>query len=144
MHYLRPYILLPIALAVFACRSSSGARYLVTSSPIDVGLGIRLCVALDLDDEKGLWWWGEGASGCDSRSTGPDLFRGEQAKVSKPRGTQPGTAAFRVGTHSDARPYIDVNLLVEGRTLHAPETNDRVTLEDRNDLAITERPPRGK
>lgn len=140
----RPYILLLIAFAILACRSSSSARYLVTSSPIDVGLGIRLCVALDLHDEKGLWLWGEGASGCGSRSTGPGLFQGEQTKVTRPRGTQPGTAAFRLGTHSAERPYIDVKLLVEGTILHALETNDRVALEDRDDLAIPEEPMRGR
>jgi len=37
-----------------------------------------------------------------------------------------------------------VKLLVEGRALHALETNDRVVLEDRDDLAIPEEPMRGR
>jgi hypothetical protein len=137
-------LLLLLAFTAFDCRSPSNARYLVTTSPIDVGLGIRLCVALDAADESGLWWWGEGASGCGSRSTGPGVFRAEQAKITGPRGTQPWTAAFRLGTHSAERPYIDVTLVLEGRTLHALETGDRVALKERNDLAIPDQPPRGE
>jgi hypothetical protein len=136
--------ILLLTLTAIACRSSSGARYLVTASPIDVGLGIRLCVAVEPRDERGLWWWGEGASGCTSRSTGPGLFRGEQVQITRRRGTQPWTAAFRLGTHSAERPYIDVRLRLERGTLHALESGDRVALEERKDLAILEQPPRGR
>ena len=136
----RSHILLVVAFAILACRASSSARYLVTSSPIDVGLGIRLCIALDPRDQSGVWWWGAGAAGCASRSTGPDVFRGEQAKVSKSRGAEPAEAGFRLGTHSSARPFIDVRLVIEGRTLRALESNDRVALEDRRDLVIPEKP----
>jgi hypothetical protein len=140
---LRIQTILLLTLTGCACRSS-GARYLITTSPIDVGLGIRLCVAVDPRDETGLWWWGEGASGCRSRSTGPDLFRAEQARITRARGIQPWTAAFRLGTHSAAQPYIDVTLLIQGTTLHSTQSNDRVPLEDRKDLAIPEQPPRGR
>src|SRR5687768_9132925 len=84
-------------------------RYQVTASPIDVGNGIRLCVAIDPADSQGVWWWGPGASGCASRSTGPGVFRADQATVSQ---SPPTAVGFRLGTHSATRPFIDVRMVI--------------------------------
>ena len=77
-------------------------RYLVTTSPIDVGDGIKRCLAVDPRDRGGVWWWQAGYSGSDSRSTGPDLFHPDDATVSGASGST--TIGFRLGTHSDTRP----------------------------------------
>lgn len=68
-------------------------RYLVTASPIDVGVGSgRLCVAVDPSDPKGVWWWQPGKD-CSSRSTGPTVFHAEEAVVAA--SPQAGTADIR-------------------------------------------------
>ena len=74
-------------------------RYLVTSSAIDVGRGIRLCIAVDPRDPHGVWWWQPGASGCTSRSTGPTVFHADQAAVSPSARPEVTTVSFRLGLH---------------------------------------------
>ena len=60
-------------------------RYVVTASPIKVGVvSGALCIAVDVHDQQGVWWWEPGRSGCSSRSTGPGVFHAEQAKVGQP------------------------------------------------------------
>jgi len=117
-------------------------KYLVTASAIDVGDGIKLCLAVDPDDEKGLWWWGAGRTGCDSRSTGPGLFRGDDAIVS--RAAKSTTIGFRLGTHSATRPFIDVRLVLEDQTLRSLESGERVAVQRRTNLDVPERPPTGR
>jgi hypothetical protein len=73
------------AVALLACQpapgQSSTGRYLVTANAIDVGVGPGLCVAVDPADEHGVWWWEPGATGCDTRSTGPGLFQADRVVV---------------------------------------------------------------
>src|SRR5262245_47599573 len=74
-----------LTLGLIACRSTltrSVPRYVVTAAPIDVGVSLRgLCIAVDPNDPKGVWWWEPGRSGCSSRSTGPGVFRADDARV---------------------------------------------------------------
>jgi hypothetical protein len=133
-----------LALAFAGCRSGTQPqpavdRYLVTSTPIravnDLG---GLCIAVDPSDEHGVWWWQPGRSGCASRSTGPTVFVAEGATLSK--APQSGATAinFRLGTHSSARPFVDIRLVVEGDTMRALETGAEVRLQRRNNLDIPE------
>src|SRR5438046_391930 len=93
------------------------AHYLVTDSPIDVGVGPGLCVAVDVLDPHGVWWWEPGATGCPSRSTGPNVFHADQAHVSRETSASPVSVSFRLGTHSTTRPFIDVQMVVESGTM---------------------------
>jgi hypothetical protein len=135
-------IAFPVVLgcAVVACHPPPPAtpRYLVTARQIDVGDGIRLCVAVDPADPHGVWWWGAGESGCGSRSTGPAVFRAQEATVSPPRQGGQTEVSFRLGTHSARRPVIDVRLLLENGTMRAVESGAHVRLQRRNDLDIPE------
>lgn len=136
---------LPVLFGMAACRPISApqhadARYLVTETPVDVGDGIRLCIAVSPSENQGLWWWGAGASGCDSRSTGPGVFHPDDARVSGGEGGVPVAASFRLGTHSLSRPYIDVSLVMENDSMRALETGARVRLLRRKTLEIPERP----
>lgn len=139
-----------VAFSLVACRSTSQSppsvpRYLVTSSPIDVGLGPwGLCVAVDPLDQHGVWWWEPGASGCASRSTGPGVFHAEEATVSQSTQTGPTAVSFRLSTHSATRPFIDVRLVVENGDMRALESGARVALQRRNDLGVPEIPGRGR
>lgn len=146
---LQGWVVLVAVSSIGACRSTiptqtAAARYLVTAEPIVVGLSIPLCVAIDPSDPKGVWWWGAGSSGCASRSTGPDLFRGQDATVVQ--ATPDGTMAigFRLGTHSDARPFIDVRLVATADSMRALESGAQVALRRRADLDIPLRPPYGR
>jgi hypothetical protein len=145
----RVSFLVPIALALIACRATSqpqplAPRYLITESPIDVGLGIGLCVAVSPADQRGIWWWGPGATGCDSRSTGPGLFQAYEGTVSHP--IPPGLIVvdFRLGTHSAARSFIDVRLVIEGEQMRAIESGARVSLLRRASLDVPEGAVRGR
>ncbi len=122
-------------------RQNAPPNYLVTETPIDVGVGLGLCVAIS-PDHHGVWWWEAGASGCASRSTGPGVFPGDRATVSH---SSDGsiTAAFRLGTHSSVRPFVDVQLLVEHGQMRAIDTGAQVAIQPRRNLDIPEKPPAG-
>ena len=139
-----------LAFSLVACRPArqshpSVPRYLVTASPIAVGLGSwSLCVAVDPLDPHGVWWWEPGASGCASRSTGPGVFHAEAATVSQTTKTGPTAISFRLQTHSATHPFIDVRLVVEDDNLRAVESGTRAALQRRTDLEIPEMPGRGR
>lgn len=143
-------IVVLLASSLVACRTlppsqPSVARFLVTGSPLDVGLGTRsLCIAVDPLDPRGVWWWGPGASGCDSRSTGPGVFHALEATVAPSTRTGPTAVSFRLQTHSAARPFIDVHLIVEDGNMRGLESGDWVALQRRNNLDLPEIPVRGR
>jgi hypothetical protein len=145
----RACLILLAAGALLGWRSASQQQsplspYLVTESPIDIGDGIRLCVAVDTKNQDGVWWWEPGRSGCTSRSTGPGVFHAERAKVSTAAPTGPTTIGFRLGTHSATRPFIDVRLEVADGTMRALESRARVSLRRSQDLDVPELPVRGR
>jgi hypothetical protein len=117
-------------------------RYLATERTIDVGVGPGLCVAVDLNDTTGVWWWQPVGSDCSSRSTGPGVFHPEASTVTRSAQSDAYEVGFRLGTHSSARPFIDVRLLVEGGTMRMAGSKEHVRLLRRSDLAIPEMPPR--
>jgi hypothetical protein len=136
-----------VVVTLAGCRSDSSPqpplpRYVVTSNPIDVGPGILLCVAIDPADPHGVWWWQPGASGCASRSTGPEVFHANQAAVSRLTRSEVTTVAFCLQTHSATatRSFVDVRLLVEDNEMRALESGARVALTRRNDLDIPDIP----
>ncbi len=151
MTVMRPFPPIAVALTLVVvstgCRPAqqrrdSGSRYLVTESPINVGVSPDLCVALDPNDQHGVWWWEPGASGCRSRSTGPGVFDAEQAVVSH-SSTGSIAAGFRLPTHSETRPLIEVRLHIEGSRMRALETGAQVSVQTRVDLDLPEMPPAG-
>jgi hypothetical protein len=135
--------------ALLGCQSTPPSaphteRYLATERTIDVGVGPGLCVAVDLNDTAGVWWWEPGRSGCDSRSTGPDVFHPEAATVTRSAQSGAYEVGFRLGTHSPTRPFVDVRLLVESGTMKMAGSTEGVRLMRRADLAIPEMPPPGR
>ncbi len=136
-------ILLAVAVAACSRPPQSSVGYLVTDSPVDVGVVTsRLCIAADTQDPQGIWWWEAGEGGCVTRSTGPGVFCAERASVSP--GLRSGTVnlSFRLSTHSRARPFANVRLVIEGDYLRAPESGDRVPLHRLNELDVPEAPVR--
>lgn len=130
---------------LIGCRSTAPAprieRYLATERTIDVGVGPGLCVALDLNDPTGVWWWEPGGSGCGSRSTGPGVFHPEAATVTRSAQSGVYEVGFQLGTHSTTRQLIDVRLLVESGSIKMAGSKEGVRLVPRSDLAIPEMPP---
>src|SRR5689334_3746806 len=64
--------------------SCSGGRHVVTATPLDIGVvSPRLCIAIDPSRPDGVWWWEPGAVGCSTRSTGPDVFHADEARVER-------------------------------------------------------------
>jgi hypothetical protein len=137
-------------LELVACRSvpqsaASTSRYLVTVRPIDVGLpSAPLCIAVDPVDEHGVWWWDPGASGCDSRSTGPGVFWAEEAVVTRSAPSGPIAASFRLPTHSASRPVLDVRLVIEAGQMRTLGSAVKVELRGRSTLDLPEMPPKGR
>jgi hypothetical protein len=134
----RECVLILFTFAMIACQPKSDARYLVTESPIDVGVGTGLCVAVNPSDQHGIWWWEPGASGCGSRSTGPAVFHAEDATVSPSTPSGPIAIRFRLGTHSTTRPFIEVRLIVDDGKMRALESGPPVSLGHRNNLDLPE------
>ena len=137
----RRCLLAGLAASLLACAPAAG-RYVVNTTPVQIGLGnLGLCFAVDPGDPHGLWWWEPGASGCTTRSTGPDLFHPDDAKVSQPR---PGVTEIelRLGTHDLQKPFIRVRLILDDAGLRSLETGSRSDVERRDDLTIPEQAPR--
>jgi hypothetical protein len=126
-----------------ACGATAPARYLVTTSPLDVGLGSqRLCIAVDPDDRTGVWWWDPGQSGCSSRSTGPGVVHAEQAGVMAAGSVVQVT--FRVPVQRPAGStlpgFADIAIAIEDGIMRALAVGQRVPVERRPDLEIPEQP----
>jgi hypothetical protein len=142
-----PVVSLLFAVVLAGCAPTSPdpdqsrQHYVMTASPIQVGIGSGLCVAVDLNDPRGVWWWQPG-SDCSKRTTGPGVFPGDQAVVT--RGPDAGTAdiRFRVQVHrapnSPEPPYVDVRLALKDGRLGSPGTDNWVATITRRDLEIPE------
>jgi hypothetical protein len=125
---------------------SAAPKYVVTEAPIDVGRGILLCVAVDRDDPQGVWWWGPGRDGCQTRSTGPGLFHADDGQVSHVDSRV--NVAFRLGLHSLTEQTMIVRLAIDDGQMRAEGSNARVAivrranLDDIRELAPFGRTPR--
>ena len=134
---------LVLALVVVAC-GPPAPNYLVTATPIEVGAGLRFCVAVDAMDAGGVWWWQPGRSGCSTRSTGPGVFRGENGLVVTRPGSHEVDARFRVGLirmpNAPPPDHLDVHLVLADGHVSAPATGARVATERWRALDPAERP----
>ncbi len=131
------HVFVALALAQGACHSAA-RRYIVTVTPIDVGVSPGLCVGVDPADRQGVWWWEAGQHDCFSRSTGPGLFHPEDGTVTHVAGGGAMLVTFRLATHSDSRPFVDVRLAVETAEVRSIETGSRAAIEYRKVLDIPE------
>jgi hypothetical protein len=144
-HALRLVAPLLIGLMFTGCGGTGGhfqhsaPRYVVTASPIDVGVGSgRLCLAVDPRNPHGVWWWQPGKD-CSSRSTGPKVFQAEEAMV-VPSEQGITDIRFRIALirspKSSEPSFADVSLRLEGSQLQAAVTGNRVATVIRHDLEI--------
>ena len=117
------------------------AGYLVSEHAIDVGVGPRLCVAVNPLDPNGVWWWQPGRSGCASRSTGPGVFAADRATVSPPGRDGSVAVSFRLQTHSQREPYREIRLILERDSIRVAGAEPRTPLRRRVDLNPPEEPP---
>ena len=143
-----PVVLLLIVLTFYACGEprrdvrDADSRYVVTSSPVDTGVGSgRFCFAVDPGDSKGLWWWEPGKD-CSTRSTGPGVFHAEEALVSPGARPESRDIRFRLpvirAPNSSEPPFIDVALTLESGQLQAVVTGSRAATAARQNLDIPE------
>jgi hypothetical protein len=109
-------------LLLVACRSirthDERPQYFVTATPLAVDGGPSgLCVAVDPIALSGVWWWEPGRSGCSSRSTGPGVFHGDDAKVARRVRSATIDAHFRlpliVRVDSTKPNFAEVNLTLQ-------------------------------
>jgi hypothetical protein len=146
-----PAVTMLLAVALGACRPArrppEALRYIVTAAPLDVGVVSKaLCIGVDPDDTRGVWWWEPGASGCDTRSTGPDVFRAERAVVAARGGSTPIAVSFRMqlkrAPDSGLPSFADVHLVVDDQAIRAAASGASVAIARRADLALPLEPPR--
>ena len=128
--------------ALLACQSapprrSSVNHYLATERTIDVGVGPGLCVAVDLSDPSGVWWWEPGRTECTSRSTGPSVFPADSAKV-----TRSSSGAIDVSFEIQLKtgPPRQVRLEVHEDHMRELPSGRRVSAERRATLDLRESP----
>jgi len=133
-------------LLLVACRSMrthEPPQYFVTATPLTVGLGPRgLCVAVDPIAPTGVWWWEPGRSDCSSRSTGPGVFHGDDAKVVHRARSATIDAHFRVPLivrpNSTMPSFADVNVTLQDGYIQSVASGTRVSIEKRRDLEVPE------
>jgi hypothetical protein len=130
------------SLATASLRASTQDRYIASVEPVNVGLPQNICVAAAPRSPDGIWWWEPGALGCKSRSTGPDVFHAEQAKITRASADRL-VLTFRIPTHSTTRPFVDVRLVVENGAMRSGESGPAVPVSSRANLQMPESPPRG-
>ncbi len=139
------FLVLSVAALVAGCAGfgiERKPRYVVTIDPVDLGIGSgRFCVAVDLRDPHGVWWWEPGKD-CSTRRTGPDVFHAENASVTSSRGEQPADVRFRIPLKrhpsSTEPPFADIVLRLENGFASVPATASRTATGVRADLAIRE------
>ena len=116
-------------------------RYQVTDTPLDVGTSRKLCIAVDPADVNGVWWWEPGRLGCGSRSTGPTVFKGDEAHVTQAGGAIEAT--FRVQLHARPgsldRDHLDIRLVISANRMRSVTTGAEVDVNYRGDLDVPER-----
>lgn len=135
-----------MTLLLIAGQSTASApieRYRATARPIDVATGTAVCVAVDLHDPHGVWWWEPGRSGCGSRSTGPGVFHARGATIVRSTRNGAYEVGFRLATHSTTRPFLEVRLRIEDDTVMVRGQASGGALVRRSNLEIPEQPPRG-
>jgi hypothetical protein len=139
-------VLLLTVLTLSACREprrdvhDADLRYVVTTNPVDIGVGSgRFCFAVDPDDPKGLWWW-EPGNDCSSRSTGPGVFQAEEAMVLPGVRPESRDIRFRLpvirAPNSSEPSFIDVALELERGQLQSVITGSRTATVARQNLDI--------
>ena len=131
-----------LTLGLIGCRSTltrSVPRYVVTAAPIDVGISTGLCIAVDPTDPKGVWWWEPGRSGCSSRSTGPGVFRADDATVATGGRSAMIDVHFRLQLHTgpgEGPRFADVRLALRQTDIRSIPTGMQVSIERRHDLEV--------
>jgi hypothetical protein len=147
-----PAVTMLLVVALGACGTAprtapDAPRYIVTAAPIDTGVVSKaLCIGVDPGDPRGVWWWEPGASGCGTRSTGPDVFHADRAEVVARHGSTPIAVGFRMqlkrGPASTLPAFADVHLVVEDRAIRAVASGVEVAAARRADLELSLEPAR--
>jgi hypothetical protein len=118
-----------------ACASQP--RYIVTSTPLKVidPAHPGLCIAIDPEDPKGVWWWDAGRSGCTDRSS--STMAADRASVAR---ATAGTvhASFQVGLVSGRN--LQVRLEAFDGRIRDTISGLIVPAERRATLELPERP----
>jgi hypothetical protein len=101
-----------------------------------------LCVAVDPEESKRVWWWEPGGSGCDSRSTGPEVFVKDNATVVARPDRRIVDVHFRlqliVGPGSQSPGFREVRLLLRDDRMEVVGSNLSVPTVRRHDLVLPE------
>ena len=115
------------------------ARYIVTTKPLDLGIGdSRFCVAVEPGNPRGAWWWEPGKD-CSTRTTGPNIFPAEDAVVSS---SSPGVMEITFRIQLIRRPdsplpaYAEIVLTLADGQMQAVSTGSRVPTASRRDLDV--------
>ena len=118
-----------------ACASQPS--YIVTSTPLKVidPAHPGLCIAIDPNNPKGVWWWDAGRSGCTDRSS--STMAADRASVAR---ATAGTvdASFQVGLVSGRN--LQVRLEAFDGRIRDTISGLTVLAERRATLELTERP----
>jgi hypothetical protein len=128
------FVLLSVPLSACKTLPPPIPRYIVTAAPVDVsGGGYRMCIAVDPTDAQGVWWWEPGPSGCNTRTTGPTVFRAELARVTDAAEAGRTEAGFMLPLMSGPR---NVRLVLQHAEMRVAGSDVRVSTERRADLEI--------
>jgi hypothetical protein len=129
---------------IAACTAPPAPRFIVTATPIDIGVGTQVCIAVDPADPRGVWWWQPGRLGCATRSTGPGVIAAERPAVARPT-PDAIDVSFQVGRHVGPPADVRLFLISGGTRMRSIASGAEVATERRADLNVPEAvgaPPR--
>lgn len=136
----RPLLLL-VTVFLAGCRTAPppAPQYIVTAAPLKVidPAHPGLCIAVDPNDPKGIWWWDAGRSGC-STSSSSTMAAHEAHVTTSATGVTVGS--FRVGLVSNETRAV--SLEISGGRIRDALTGLVVPAERRQSLDVPLLPPR--
>ncbi len=128
------FLALLVALTTPSPSAKGRVLYLVTATPVDVGLkaGNELCLAVDPNDVHGMSWWNAGRSGCSTRSS--SIVSAALPMVTRTSATTIDVR-FRLELKSKPPSHRDVALAIENDTVRGV-SGTPVPILRRSDLEI--------
>jgi len=127
-----------LVLALFGLLFQTPSGYVVTAEPLAVSASAKLCIAVDATEQR-IWWWESRIRSCATRTTGPDVFRAENAAVTNNGDVLRVSFDLPLHGRSGDPTHLQVRLVIENGQMRSLTSDAAVPTLYRADLNIPAR-----